>query len=332
MSNTQLTSRETWENRVKHDAKAVIASLPMTIPDGNLRRALAQFKTAFLTQKEGSRVYECSRESTAHCIALSAYSGLMPGGPKPDVYLIPRKKELQWQISHRGYIRLARRSAGWNLRALQILKGDTFKQGIDSARGDWFEYEPGYAATGEPEEDWELLRGVFILVTGPKKLIVTDFMTRGQIAQRRKRSRVSETETQWDGATPKSFWRQWPLEMALKTACQYAGSREMFPTDDVSRYVMQEDVEPSGISLATLEPIAEARTPTFTPPVNAPAADTLSPRDLHDLRGELDDVVTEGAVLAEIGNSEWKSFDDVPADGRETLRAAMAKLAAEANP
>ena len=71
------------------------------------------------------RLYSCDPVSVAQAVALSAMTGLMPGGPLPDVYLLPRGKILQWQVSHRGFAKLAARS-GVRLRTKAVFESDTF--------------------------------------------------------------------------------------------------------------------------------------------------------------------------------------------------------------
>ncbi len=55
------------------------------------RRAAARVGLAFQSSAaRNPKLYECHPDSVAAAVALSAMYDLMPGGPVPDVYLIPR--------------------------------------------------------------------------------------------------------------------------------------------------------------------------------------------------------------------------------------------------
>ena len=81
---------------------------PERVAEATGRLALAIRQAAVAND----RIYQCDRQSIAQAVAMSALTGLQPGGVKPDVYLVPRGKQLQWQVSARGLQKLAAR-AGW---------------------------------------------------------------------------------------------------------------------------------------------------------------------------------------------------------------------------
>jgi len=222
-----LTQKQQYQAYVDKMTTQVIAALPVSIRDEDLKRARAQMRVAFSADAQGA-LLECTGESIARAIALSAMTGLMPGGPKPDVWLIPRRNkhkggalEVNWQLSFRGFIRLARR-AGWDLEPVLVFEGERF------------EIEEGssprltHVVSLDVERTWATLRYGYIRVfrEAQRAAAKVAFLTKAQIQQRR------------DKAQDQNIWNEWPLEMALKTLCNYAGNREMFPLDDPARYAV----------------------------------------------------------------------------------------------
>lgn len=215
---------QSYQQFVDRITTQVIAAMPLTVPDADLKRARARFRVAFSADAQQA-LQECSPESVARAIVLSAMSGLYPGGPRPDVWLIPRRNkhrgnqlEAQWQMSFRGYIRLARR-AGWELEPVAVFEGEVF----EIQEGD----KPGikHVRNLDLPKTWETLRYAYIRVypEGKREQARIAYLTKAEIQKRRSK------------AQDDSIWREWPLEMVYKTMCHYAGNREMFPTDDPAR-------------------------------------------------------------------------------------------------
>jgi hypothetical protein len=205
----------------------VVAALPLTVPDEDLKRSRSRFRVAFSADAQGA-LLGCTGDSIARCIVLSALSGLYPGGPRPDVWIIPRANkhlggaiEANWQMSWRGFVRLARR-AGWEMEPVLVFAGEVF----EIREGD----APGVTHTRNLDlpQEWESLRYAYVRVfpSGHRDQARIGYLSKEGIAKRRGK------------AKDQSIWNEWPLEMALKTICNYAGNREMFPTDDPSRYAM----------------------------------------------------------------------------------------------
>jgi recombinational DNA repair protein RecT len=90
-------------------------------PEG--RQTLARFGAAFAAAarqaRDPSAFYNADPASIASAAVLSLQTGLTPGGPMPEVFLVPRGRELQWSVTHRGLMRLARK-AGWTVRAVVV--------------------------------------------------------------------------------------------------------------------------------------------------------------------------------------------------------------------
>lgn len=223
-----MDQRAKYQGFVDRITTQVISAMPLTVPDADLKRSRARFRVAFSADAQGA-LMECTPDSVARAIVLSAMSGLYPGGPRPDVWLIPRRNkhknnllEAQWQMSFRGYIRLARR-AGWELEPVLVFEGEKF----EIREGDKPSIE--HVRNLDVEASWNTLRYGYIRAypTGRREAARYAYLTKAEIQKRRNK------------AQDQNIWNEWPLEMAYKTLCQYAGAREIFPTDDPARYAME---------------------------------------------------------------------------------------------
>ena len=165
------------------------------------------------------RLYSCDPASVAQAVALSAMTGLMPGGPLPDVYLLPRGKNLQWQVSHRGFSKLAAKN-GVRLRTKAVFDTDEFHviEGTDPN----LKHVPDLNA----EQSWESLKAVYVVAfyqDGTKDFVV---IRKADIEKRRANSDAYKRDKN------RSPWGQWPIEMALKTGLRYAFARCFVPLND----------------------------------------------------------------------------------------------------
>ena len=165
------------------------------------------------------RLYSCDPASVAQAVALSAMTGLMPGGPLPDVYLLPRGKNLQWQVSHRGFSKLAANN-GVRLRTKAVFESDTFNviEGTEPS----LEHIPDLNA----EQSWDTLKAVYVVAfyqDGSKDFVV---IRKADIEKRRANSDAYKRDKN------RSPWGQWPIEMALKTGLRYAFARGIVPMND----------------------------------------------------------------------------------------------------
>mgnify|MGYP001608607112 CR=1 FL=1 len=216
------------------------------------KRAAARLGMALRSLARATpKIYECDRASVVACVAMSALTGLEPGGPMPTVYVLPRdisfkdeggnwqkRKELQWQISFRGMMVLAQR-AGYQVRALPVYEGDEFELDLGALR-------PAHRPAERTEEPkWEELRGVYVVAyekeTG--NLVGWEWLPRWQIEKRRDKSDAYRQGTK-QGATDRdrsSPWFQWSEEMARKTGIRYAISRGLVPLDDVAAHAIELD-------------------------------------------------------------------------------------------
>jgi phage RecT family recombinase len=171
---------------------------------GRLALALRQVAVA------NPKIYECDRASIAQAVAMSALTGLQPGGVKPDVYLIPRGRQLQWQVSARGLQKLAAR-AGWVRMVAQVVHlDDEYRVVLGS--DDRIEHVP----CGKYPTSLDEVRGVYVVGQHRDGYKVCVDVPLGAIIARKKKSQSG------------NVWAEWPLEMAQKTAVTYAISRGHF--------------------------------------------------------------------------------------------------------
>jgi recombinational DNA repair protein RecT len=176
--------------------------------------------------------YDCTPQSVATVVAVSALTGIMPGsGSCALAYAIPRRPrrgeppQLQYNLSHRGINSLARRS-GQTIIATPIGYGDQLHvnesgETIVVARD-----------IDNPPETFEDLRGIAISVKEIATGVVTfsGFVPKSLIEKRRAMS------DSWKYDIQKGYqyspWSNWPIEQAMKTAMHYTAARGWCVIDD----------------------------------------------------------------------------------------------------
>jgi recombinational DNA repair protein RecT len=230
-------------------------------PEG--RQTLARFGAAFAAAarqaRDPSAFYNADPASIASAAVLSLQTGLTPGGPMPEVFLVPRGRELQWSVTHRGLMRLARK-AGWTVRAVVVHVRD-----LPSV---------------------ELVDGQVRITAQDPANYVQRLGDIGGVAIFASSASIDvEPVSVW---TPGDkirivakkggpVWKTWPAEMAAKTAIKDAFSRGAIPIES----------EAIGAAIAT-EPEYESRPSPVV--VNAPgltfddeAPEVEPPEDTTDL-------------------------------------------------
>lgn len=179
------------------------------------KKKAAQFAVAFRAAAAAARdpgaIYGCSPESVASALVNSILTDIMPGGAAPGCYLVPKGGHIQWWITHRGILELARR-AGQTVQVRAIFPGDSLDL-YEDENGVRFRFEGRH---NEDAETWENLVEVVVLVrNGAGKIAEYCRVSKRQIEARRAKS-----------AQPNAGpWKEWPLEMSLKTAVKYALNR-----------------------------------------------------------------------------------------------------------
>jgi len=205
------------------------------------KEAMGRFLIAFrVAAAKAPTLREAPPEQVAEAVALCALTGLMPGGPLPDCYLIPRKSKhpsmgqwtvpgLQWMISFRGLRKLVERT-GVELEVVPVFRGEEFfvRRGLTPT----VEHVPDYM--GEVERTWDNLALVYVVAQRGQKAPRFEIIARADIEKRRDSSDAWKRRK--DGP-----WKDWPVEMALKTAVRYAVSRGLVPLDDIGTAAYQVD-------------------------------------------------------------------------------------------
>lgn len=227
------------------------------------RFALA-FATAARVAKDPDAYYRCDPGSLAAAVSMSIDTGLLPGGALPEVYLVPRGGEIQWTPTHRGLIKLAR-EAGYIIRAVPVGKNDV----VTLEDGEVVRLEQDPDACPEGLDD---LRGVVVYARTPAgERVASVWVSGGAI---RKRSKAQ-------GAGP--VWKQWPVEMAIKSAIRYAFARGYIPMQSVQLDTAIAADGP-GVVEAEAEPVQQPRAlPVAEPPAALRTTPTPAQQGLGDL-------------------------------------------------
>lgn len=219
-------AQEQWKLMVADKARRAIAS--MLTGDRAKQaygRILVAMSSAALTSPD---IMRCSEASIVRAIAMSALTGIMPGGAMAKCYLIPKKIkqqwELQWWANHRALKGFAN-AAGWDVSCTPVHEDDSF-----DIENDVITHRPN----PDRNPDFKTLRG-FVVRAWPfahPESKTARFVNRQTIDERRAKSDSKDSD--W------SPWNNWFLEMAEKTALKYAAARGLFPLDDAADYINDE--------------------------------------------------------------------------------------------
>jgi len=216
----QLTDREAFGIRVNQRARPQCEEL---LGSKAGRQVAQRITMAILSSMQAARdpsgFFHCTDLSLSSCIALSAQTRLMPGGPYPAVYLVPQAPrrgappELQWRITTRGIAILAARN-GFGVRAVPVGANDFLQVSL----GEVVEHngDPGYWPV-----DLSEIAGVAVIVRDLEHGhdVIRAWVPLDVIVRRRDMARTDK------------MWREWPIEMAQKTAIKYAMARGIIPLD-----------------------------------------------------------------------------------------------------
>lgn len=192
--------------------------------------------------------YDCTPQSIAKVIAISALTGIMVStGQAALAYAIPRRPrkgeppQLQYQLSHRGVAALAKR-ANLVLIAVPISIRDRVEVDDNS---EVIVTERDFDNPPLSEED---LRGVLILVKSAATgiCLAKGFVAKSVINVRRQQSDsyrfAEDPKNAW--ARDSSPWHKWYVEQSMKTAMHYSINRGWCVIDDTEAVrALQADAE-----------------------------------------------------------------------------------------
>ncbi|MFZ9292580.1 MAG: recombinase RecT, partial [Ilumatobacteraceae bacterium] len=176
-------------------------------------KVFAAIRNAISTAKNPFNFASCTDQSILNCINQSIDLDLYPGGPNPNVYLVPQSPrkgepmEMQWRITHRGLATLAAR-AGYALAAVPVAKGDH----IEVDMGDVVSHRP--ADLSRSPTMGTLLGFIVIIKRQRDGVAPTRAWVPADVITARK-----------DKARDQSIWQAWPMEMSAKTAIKYVFAR-----------------------------------------------------------------------------------------------------------
>lgn len=209
---TEVAKPRSFRENVTLDAIAILTSMygPERAKIAAGRLALS-FDAAVRTAKDPQALLDCTPASIRACIANSAITQLFPGGPSPDVYLVPRQKVLAWSLTHVGMAKLAARQ-GYALIVVPVHNDDILK--LEFGEATVHEQDPRRSP-----KSFDDLCGVIVVLRRIEdgRVVGRPFVGVDVIEARRRAK----------GAGP--VWNQWPIEMAMKTAIRYAYARGMLP-------------------------------------------------------------------------------------------------------
>jgi hypothetical protein len=247
--------RRTFRQRVEWIARA---SLKDAVPAQRLAEAVASvalsFASAHRLARDPSALEDCTDESIGNCVALSALTGLYPGGPAPLVYLVPKSprkgapKELGWWLSHRGICALAL-DDGFVLVSVPVHVDDQYR--IE------FGEVVSHESLAEPKRP-EDLAGVYLTIRRAADGVV---LSRPWLSAEKIGVRAAKAITD-------DVWKVYPIEMAQKTAIHWAHSRGFLPLRSAKALEAMAEMVPEVEStpVATVRPVVrKAIGEDFTP-------------------------------------------------------------------
>lgn len=205
---------------------------PLSVSAKDLQRSIDGVMLAYRHAAiANADLMSCVPSSIARAVALSAMHNLRPGGPLPDVYLLPQRMNGQlhcdWRISWRGYVTLCAR-AGWRVTVELVFDGDDFEWTAGLFPD--LKHTPALDCA----ESYEQLRCAYVVarrIDRPQERPVFMVVSRATLDARRAASPSRNSGP----------WQQWPLEMARKAAIRYAIQRGLVALDETAAHAFAED-------------------------------------------------------------------------------------------
>lgn len=281
-------------NLAAHEfAASIPLSTPRNLADDAVRRVMGAIRAQALRKPD---LWAASPMSLGRAMALSVLTGLMPGGPLPEVDLIPRKKsfkddsgnwssvvEIDWQVGFRGYIALARR-AGARVHPPQVVYEHELEKGAfvwEEGMDRKLVHRPLMQPGGTRGAGWDGVVLAYVVVRFADGTADFHVMTRDEIEARRARSEawrnlvayeeaVAEGKTPtWPNGKPRPKpdcpWADWPVEMAQKTVIRGAAARGMLTFDDLGIVAYEHDSRGDVIEGEAVVRTATRESPKPTP-------------------------------------------------------------------
>lgn len=252
-----------------------LRTLKQMLGDDEGKKRGAVFALAFQAAASGAKdggkaLYACAPDSVAMALVNSIITGITPGGPAAGCYILPKDGRCQWWINHRGMIQLARQS-GMRVSVRRCYEGDV----VDIWEGTTgLEIRLPVPRRDAPESYEDLLEIVVVVRDDSGRLVGVERVSKHQIEARRRKSMMAN-------AGP---WKDWPLEMADKTAIKYAVNRGIIIINDRdAREIMARDEEDGNVVLdAPAAPPKQLAGPDPLEVLDAPARREAVPVDAEE--------------------------------------------------
>jgi recombinational DNA repair protein RecT len=311
------------------------------------KQAAARCALAFAATARAARnpenFYACTPESVGQCIAYSAITNLMPGGPAPQVWLTPRQVsfkdqdgrwqkrwELGWSLSHRGVAALLIRS-GWAVMPVAVGPADKLR--IDFGEVVEHEADPDFWP-----DDLDDVLGVYLSIRNLTSgvTLFRPWLPREAIKRRRAASDAYRSDVEKGRKATDEYaspWLKWPVEMAQKTAMHWSLARGLLPVSGVEfEIAMTADGTDAHQRVASEPTKAPASLGTAAPPrqIEAPAEEaTFEPvreREVAEVRAE---EPTSASAAQPSGSEEHPSRGSVAPQGQDATTGRQEAQEAE---
>ena len=248
-----MSRQPTFRQRVERIAGAALreALPPKQVAQAVARVSLA-FATAHRTARDPSALEACTDASIGACVALSALTGLMPGGSHALVYLVPQSArrgeapELQWRPTHRGYAALAIEDAGLVLLPVAVYESDELEVSFGEVSH--------HVSLDEQAGD---VVGVYVTIRRAADGVVLSrpWIPRATIEKIRKTSRAGN----------RGPWGTHYEEMALAASIRWCHGRGMIPSS--STRLQQAMVEEVSVEASQITAVERPQRIAFRQPV-----------------------------------------------------------------
>jgi recombination protein RecT len=232
---------DTTENNEVRPDKALANTLKRNMPTikalaGTLVSPDRLMRLALICAERNPLLYQCTWESQARAVAMSAEVNLEIGSALNHAYIVPRKKGGKWeaelQISAYGFAELAYRSG--KVKSLwwyPVYEGDHFRYRLGASPD--IEHEP----SGDNEEDEKLTHAYAVaeMMTGGKILHV---LSRNQI----ERLRLMNPAEKGGNFSP---WKEHYAEMACAKVLR-AISKRLPKSKELAKAMSFDDAATTG--------------------------------------------------------------------------------------
>lgn len=230
-------------------------------------KVFSAIRNAISTAKNPQAFASCTDLSILNCINQSINLDLYPGGPNPNVYLVPQSPrkgepmEMQWRITHRGLATLAAR-AGYALAAVPVAKGDH----IEVDMGDVVSHRPADLSRSPTMGN---LLGFIVVVKRQRDGVA---LTRAWVPADVITARQAKARDQ-------SIWQAWPMEMSAKTAIKYVFARGIAVIESLDAIIAADtaaEIEDAAQAVEVTRRTVTVAAPALTGPAPLPESRQLA--------------------------------------------------------